>query len=93
MITEQQLRGEIPEELVVPIINYLAYGYHPGDTLEALFASDLATFINRAPQNVVEALPSLVAFIKLFPAACYGSKARVESWREEGGMLGKKLVN
>jgi len=77
--------------MVSSVKMYIEEGFMCGHFLTALFSNDLVGVFNRADSDNEEALKKWITFLYCdAPAACWGSKQRVEDWSRDGGLEGRR---
>jgi len=63
------------------IRNYVEHGTSVGDFLTAVLENDLSEAVGRADDSNLGNLPAFVGYLyNEAPAACHGSKAKVQAW-------------
>ena len=78
--------ASIPEDMGESLIAYVTTHRETGSCLQALLANDLFDFVGRADPDTLGATVALVKLVyNHMPAACNGSRAKVEAWIERGG--------
>ena len=72
---------EVPEQMRSGITLYVEKQIEPGSCLLAILENDLREAVARADDDVMWALPVIVAYLyNEIPGGAWGSKAKVAAW-------------
>lgn len=79
-----------PDHLAIPhymhsgIFNYVYHGQPPGDFLQAVICNDLSEAVARADDENRRLIPAYIHFFHNYtPAACWGSREKMDAWTED----------
>ncbi len=71
----------IPDRMMGGIDRYVKEGLHPGNFLTAIIRNDLKEAFARADDENFHQIPAYVNyFYNEVPAACWGSKKKMDAW-------------
>ncbi len=80
----------IPAHMQQSVSNYINTGHPIGGFLTAIMSNDLLMTHGTADEKNLAALPNWLAFIyNHAPSPCHGSREKVKTWIERGGLRGK----
>ena len=80
---------EFPEHLWGGFKRYVLVGCPTGQFLQALFAGDLFEVFRRGDEFSIAGLRPMIVYLENdCPNWCYGSRAHVQEWVEQGGLEG-----
>ena len=80
-----------PSQMSAGVERYIEQGCDPGGFLFALICGDLYEAIARADTGNLYAIVAWWYWVRdEAPNACYGSRAKVETWIREGGLVGRR---
>jgi len=87
--------SDLPHHMIPGIKLYIEMGVEPGGFLEALLENNLVRSFNTADDVNFRSMAAWASFLyNKAPSDCWGSKAKVDSWIEAGGLEGHaKKVN
>lgn len=75
--------ANMPDNMRMPMVRWVKYGYLPGGFLQALLRNDLCDAINRADQlNLIHLYTWAKWLQNAAPSGCYGSRENVQSWED-----------
>lgn len=82
----------VPENTLWSIRQYVDHGQPIGHFLLAVLSNDLKESVAYADEDNMAELGNIVKLImNHVPAACQGSKAKVDEWLASGGLRGKRV--
>jgi hypothetical protein len=95
MKIEDDMKSEysnIPDAILLAINNHVLRGQNCGHFVTAVLSNDLIEAVNRADDECQKCLRSIVRYLyNRCPGGCWGSKKKMEEWRENGGVEGKEV--
>lgn len=81
---------DVPEHLHRGLTGHVVEGLPVGDFLFACLSNDLRGAVRRADDQSFAGLKGIVRFLYHFaPADSWGSRAAVDAWRTQGGLIRK----
>ena len=84
---------KIPAPVLYGLHQYIASGRGTGHFLEAVLEDRLFEAVAHADNSSLEGIRELVQYIyNRLPSGCYGSREKVDAWREAGGLVGQNMV-
>lgn len=84
----------IPKHTHECLVRYIENGEDPyDDFFDALLTNDLKGAVLGADEKNLPALPHIVGWLYNYaPAACFGSREKVLTWKTKGGLAGQGLL-
>ena len=80
---------KLPAHVQPGIARYVICGIKPGSFLRAIFADHFENAAHRADDTNAASLPAFRDFLENgCPASCWGSPEQVQTWCEQGGIIG-----
>jgi hypothetical protein len=78
----------IPYYMQESLINYILYGWNPGDFLTGIITNDLRKACYHADADNLWLIPVYAAFFATHaPIDCWGSRENMSQWNINGGAL------